>query len=77
MLDEVTDIMTHFTDSLTAPINRIVDQILSSILQFFGGKDSALLSLLEKKVHEIIKNYTSEELKDLLSITYDLLKNTI
>ncbi len=56
ILDEVTDVMTHFTDVLTAPINRIVDQILSSIPQFFVGKDSALLSLLENKVDEIIKN---------------------
>lgn len=73
MLEEVSNIMTHFTESLTAPINRIIDQILESVMKFFGGKSSALLSLLEKKVHDIIRNYTTEELKDLLSITYDLL----
>jgi phage-related protein len=77
MLDDVRDVLTHFADSISKPINKLVDQILESILKFFGGKQSALFSLLEKKVHDIINNFTVEQLSDLLGDTYDLLKNSV
>jgi hypothetical protein len=37
MLEEVTNVMVHFSEALMVPINKIKDQILLSILKFFGG----------------------------------------
>lgn len=36
MLDDVRDVLTHFADQFSAPVNKLVDQILESILKFFG-----------------------------------------
>jgi hypothetical protein len=59
------------------PINKIVDQILQSLATFLGGKDSALFSLLENKINEILKIYTTDELNDLMGNFYGLIKNNI
>jgi hypothetical protein len=77
LLDEVTNVILHFSDALMEPINRIKDQILLSLATFLGGKDSALYTLLESKINEILKIYTTDELDDLMGDLYSLMKNNI
>lgn len=77
LLDDVNDIFFYFSDSLLEPINKINDQILKSLASYFGGKTSALYSLLENKINEIMKIFTTFELDDLLGDLYDLIKNNI
>jgi hypothetical protein len=77
LLDEVSNVILHFSDALVEPINNIKDQILLSLSLFLDSKDSALYTLLESKIYEILKIYTTDELDDLLIDLYILIRNNI
>jgi hypothetical protein len=77
LLDDITKIIIHFSDSLMDPIKKIKNQILLSLAAFLGGKDSALYTPLESKFLEILKIYTIDELDDLMGDLYGLMKNNI
>jgi hypothetical protein len=54
LLDDITKVVIHFSDSLMEPIKKIKNQILLSLASFLGGKDSALYTSLESKFFEIL-----------------------
>jgi hypothetical protein len=77
LLDDVNNMYVHFSDALLEPINKIKDQILQSLITLLGGKETALYSLLENKINDILKIYTTYELDDLVGEIYGLMKNNV
>ncbi len=74
LLDEVTNIIIYFSDSILEPTKKIKDQIFQSLVSYLGDKEPALYNLLENKINEILKIYTTDELDDLVEEIYSQIK---